>query len=269
LYFIKKFGGEKMAKIITFGIQKGGSSKTTTSGIVSYLLAQEGYKVLAVDMDSQGNLTDLLTQRDITYFEGKTILDAFQTGNVNDYIYKVNENLSVLPSDDYLATLSQFLYGTYSKKGGKIPFLLKESLESIKDDYDFIIIDTPPSLSEPMINSLCASDYVVVLCESSKWAFTAIERFLETIVHAQMNYNSDLKVVGVLRNLIDSRRTDSQAIAELIAEKYPDIVFPQIIKRRAQTGRISLNGLYDNPEIKGALVEYLPFYEELKKRVNI
>ncbi|MCP3742744.1 ParA family protein, partial [Rossellomorea sp. BNER] len=129
-----------MAKTITFGIQKGGSSKTTTSGIVSYLLAQDGYKVLAVDMDSQGNLTDLLTQKDLSFFEGKTILEAFKENNAEKYIYNVSENIDILPSDDFLATLAKFLYRDYEREQNKdINFLLKETLAPIKDRYDFII----------------------------------------------------------------------------------------------------------------------------------
>jgi chromosome partitioning protein len=257
-----------MGTTITFGIQKGGSSKTTTSGIISYLLAKEGYKVLACDMDSQGNLTDLLTQRDLQYFEGRTILEAFKENDPEKYIYKVSENLDILPSDDFLATLSKFLYLEYIKKN-EVNFLLRNTLEKVKDQYDVIIIDTPPSLSEPMINSLCASDHVVVLCESSKWAFTAIERFLETAIHAKEYYNPSLEITGILRNLIDSRRTDSKAFAELIADQYSDLVFSKVIKRKAQTGRISLNGFEDNPELKAAIEEYIPFYKELKKRVGL
>jgi chromosome partitioning protein len=259
-----------VAKTITFGIQKGGSSKTTTSGIVSYLLAKDGYKVLAVDMDSQGNLTDLLTQKDLSFFEGKTILEAFKENDPKKYIYNASENLDILPSDDYLATLAKFLYREYERKQKKdINFLLRETLDQVKDDYDFIIIDTPPSLSEPMINAICASDEVVVLCESSKWAFTAIERFLETAIHAKMNHNPNLNITGVLRNLIDSRRTDSKAFANLIESQYSDIVFSTLIKRRAATGRISLNGFEGNDELTTALEEYIPFYEEMKKRVGI
>ncbi|MEW4226393.1 ParA family protein [Rossellomorea marisflavi] len=259
-----------MAKTITFGIQKGGSSKTTTSGIISYLLARDGYKVLAVDMDSQGNLTDLLTQKDLTFFEGKTILDAFKEDDAKKYIYNVSENLDLLPADDFLATLAKFIYREYERKqkmDGN--FLLRETLKQIKDEYDFIIVDTPPSLAEPMINAICASDEVVVLCESSKWAFTAIERFLETAIHAQMNYNPDLRITGILRNLIDSRRTDSKAFADLIESQYSDLVFSHLVKRKASTGRISLNGFDNNPELDAALEEYLPFYEELKQRVGI
>ena len=145
-----------MAKVITFGIQKGGVGKSTTSGIISYLLANDGYKTLVVDMDSQGNVTDLLTNLEPDEFAGQTILEAFEEENIKPYIYKVTENLHVVPADDYLATLARLLYTNY--KNRNISLALNDLLEPIKDEYDFIIIDTPPSLSEPMVNAVCSSD---------------------------------------------------------------------------------------------------------------
>lgn len=254
-----------MAKIITFGIQKGGVGKSTTSGIVAYLMAQEGKRVLVVDMDSQGNVTDLLTQQDVEYFEGKTILEALKTGDLKEYIYPVSENLHVVPSDDYLATLAQFLYREHK---GNPSTRLKEILKKVDTEYDYIIIDTPPSLSEPMVNAVCASDHVVILAESSKWAFTAIPRFIETIEYARDNINPGLQIAGILRTMNDVRRADSKAFVELIGEEYPEQVFDVVIKRKAATGRISFEGFEDNKELDTAIEQYKIFYKELLDRVQ-
>ncbi|WP_353738326.1 ParA family protein [Peribacillus asahii] len=136
--------------------------------MLAYFLSQDKNKVLVVDMDSQGNVTDLLTQEDVEYFEEKTVLEAFKDGSVEEYIYQVNDYLHVVPADDYLATLAKLLYTEMNYKNQNLA--LKEILEPVIYDYDYIIIDTPPSLSEPMVNAVCASDYVIVLAESSKWA---------------------------------------------------------------------------------------------------
>ncbi|MED1205577.1 ParA family protein [Heyndrickxia acidicola] len=256
-----------MAKVITFGIQKGGVGKSTTSGIISYLLASEGFKTLVVDMDSQGNVTDLLTNMEPDEFAGQTILEAFEEENIKPYIHKVTDKLHVVPADDYLATLARLLYSNY--KNRNISLALNDLLEPIKDDYDFIIIDTPPSLSEPMVNAVCSSDYVVILAESSKWAFTAIPRFMETVEYAKENVNPKVEIAGILRTMNDVRRADSKAFVELIGEEYSNLVFETIIRRKAATGRIAIDGLFENKEIKEALDQYILFYDELKTRIGV
>ena len=262
--------GKKKATVITVGLQKGGVGKTTTTGILAYFLAKDGYKVLAIDMDSQGNLTDLLSQQDdLEFFNERTILEAFEVGSVEDFIYPVNDNLHLLPSNDYLSTLAKLLYTDpeWKNKSNKV-IALREILEPVLYDYDFIVIDTPPSLGEPMTNSICASDYVVLLAESSKWAFTAVPRFLETVEYAQKNINPDLQVLGILRTMNDVRRADSKAFVDLIKEYWPDLCFDEVIRRKAATGRISIEGLFDNKELSSALEQYQKFYKELMNRVQ-
>lgn len=258
-----------MAITITIGIQKGGVSKTTTTGIVAHLMTQEQKRVLVVDMDSQGNVTDLLTQLDPEKFEGRTILEAFEEMDADQYIIKVNDYLDVLPADDFLSTLPRWLYMDYMKTRKPVSLALYELLRPLQDRYDYILIDTPPSLSEHTINAVCASDYVVVLAESSKWAFTAIPRFIATAEHAAKKLELNLKVTGILRTMNDSRRADSKAFVQLIGDEYPELVFDTVIKRKAATGRLSFEGFEDNKELESALEMYKGFYEELKTRIGV
>jgi chromosome partitioning protein len=252
-----------MAKVITFGIQKGGSSKTTTSGIVAYLLSQS-HKVLAVDLDSQGNLTELLTQRDIYDFHGSTVFEALKERNARKHIKVITDNLHILTAEDHLATLASWLYANYN---GNKSLLLMETLEDVQDDYDYIIIDTPPALGEQTINALAASNAVVAMFEASKFCYSALGRFLETIVHVQNLVNKDMKIAGILRCMIDTRRTDNKALIELVEEEYKDLCFKTIITRTAATGRLSINGFNGNPELTQALAQYQGFVEELLERV--
>lgn len=258
-----------MAKTITFSIQKGGVSKTTTTGITAYLLSRDGYRVLVVDMDSQGNATNLLSQMEQDEYEDQTILNAFEDGDAKPYIISAAERIDVLPADDFLAKFPRWLYTDYGLSGKPVSLALYELLQPLQNDYDFILIDTPPSLSEATTNAVCASDWVVVLAESSKWAFTAIPRFLDTVYHVKEHINPGVEIAGILRTMNDSRRYDSKAFVELIADKYPELAFETVIKRKAATGRLAIEGFFENQELNEALTGYKHFYEELKNRIGV
>lgn len=253
------------AKIISFGIQKGGSSKTTTSGIVSYLLSKE-YKVLTIDMDSQGNLTEFLTRRDVVDFSGYTILEAMQEQNAKDYIYPITDNLHLMAADDLLATFSRWLYSDY--RSGDRSLVLDKTLSSVKNDYDYIIIDTPPALGDLTINSLAASDYIVAMFEASIFCYSALGRFLETCWHVREKVNPNLSVAGILRGLIDARRTDNKALISKVEEVYDEMCFNVVLKRNAAAGRLPITGFENNNEIDQAVGQYKEFLKELLERVN-
>jgi chromosome partitioning protein len=253
----------KSAKIITFGIQKGGAAKTTTTGITAYLLSQQGYRVLCVDLDSQGNLTELLTLTDVQEFRGRTSLEALQELDPRPYIIAVSDHIHLLPAEDLLATFSRWLYVDYR---GKTPraSMVKTMLDHVKESYDYILLDTPPALGDITMNALVASDLVVPLFESSRFCYSAIKRFLESVTSVQELANPKLQVAGILRAMIDNRRSDNKQLIELMAKEYPDITFNTVINRKAATGRLAVEGFFQNKEINDAVEQYRPFIEELK-----
>ena len=252
------------AKIISFGIQKGGSSKTTTSGIVSYLLSQDK-KVLAIDMDSQGNLTEFLGRKDVEYFNGHTILEAMQEKDVTDFIFPISDSLHLLPADDLLATFSRWLYNDH--RGNKA-LVLHEALEPVMDIYDYIIIDTPPALGDLTINALSASDRVVTMFEASVFCYSAVGRFLETCWYIREKVNPNLAVAGILRGMIDARRTDNKALISQVEETYGELCFKTVLTRNAAAGRLPLVGFENNNELDKAVAQYEIFLKELIDRVE-
>jgi chromosome partitioning protein len=252
-----------VAKIISFGIQKGGAAKTTSSGIVAHLLSKK-YKVLAVDLDSQGNLTELLTQQDIYDFHGRTVLEALMERDARPYIHPVTDTLHILTAEDLLATFPRYLYTEYR---GNRSLVLRETLETVRDSYDYIIVDTPPALGDQTINALSASDAVVIMFETSKFCYSALGRFIETVGHVQDMVNPDLKIAGILRTIVDVRRSDAKAFVELIEEEYPGMAFDTVITRKAATGRLTIHGFKENPELNQALEQYEGFVKELISRV--
>ncbi|WCK57774.1 ParA family protein (plasmid) [Aneurinibacillus sp. Ricciae_BoGa-3] len=269
-----------MGKVITLGLQKGGVSKSTTTGILAYLLANDGKRVLVVDMDSQGNVTELLTDVTANEFIGRSIYEAVIYKDAEKYIHKVSDNLDLIPANNFLALYSRWIYTSkmivlgeevreeIMPYKGKAEEQLDILLDQVRDKYDYILIDTPPSLSEQTSSALVASDYIIVLYECSKFCYSAIPNFMESLEIAKEVSSHDVEVVGILRTLNDKRRSDSKVFNDAIAEDYPDLVFKTIITRKASTGRLPFYGLSDNPELNDALSQFKEFYQELVERIG-
>lgn len=254
-----------MGTVISFGIQKGGVGKTTSCAITSYLLSKEA-KVLCIDFDSQGNLTQFLTRRDIYDFTKNTILEALQNKDGRPYIINVSQNLDLIPAEDLLSTFSRWIYTQYK---GNPYFVLRETLEPLKDLYDYILIDLPPNLGELTLNGLTASDFAVTVLQSEPFCYSALERYLETLQVIQGRTNPDLTLAGILIALSDRRTSLDHSIIDRVKEEYGDFVFGSIIKRRSRIKEFVLEGIQDKTKAdREALEQYVEFVEELKRRVH-
>nr|WP_259549630.1 ParA family protein [Heyndrickxia oleronia] len=243
-----------MAITITFGNQKGGVGKSTTSATTAYLLAEKGYKVLAIDMDSQANMVQMIANTDdLLQYEGKTIKEALEFGDVRPYVLSVTDNLHFVPADDYLVLINE----------NKDIKLLKKALEHVQEFYDFIIIDTPPALSKQTINALMVSDYIVVMFQTEKLPYNALPRFMDSIEGAIRAGNTNLQIAGILATLTDRRRNDGKELLELVREEYGDLVFKTVFPRNAKISRLSVYGFFDNPELNEAIKHHSYFLEEL------
>lgn len=249
-----------MAITITFGNQKGGVGKSTTAAATAFLLSDMGYNVLAIDMDSQSNMIQILANTDdLLQYEDKTIKEALELGDVRPYVLSITDHLHFIPSDDFLVLINE----------NRNIYLLEEALKPVQDLYDFIIIDTPPALSKQTINSLMVSDYVVVMFQTEKLAYNALPRFFDTIEGAVQAGNKNLKVAGILSTLTDGRRKDGKELLQLVREEYGDLVFKTVIPRTARISRLSVYGFFDNPELSGAIKSHKEFLEELLNDVKI
>lgn len=268
-----------MGKVITLGLQKGGVSKSTTTGVLAYLLSKDHFKTLVIDFDSQGNLTELLTNKPADDFKFNTIFQAIATKEPKKYIYEVNDNLHIIPSNNLLALFPKWLYtksmvneehmdGVKMDYSGTAVEQLDIMLNELRDEYDYILIDTPPSLSEHTTNSLVASDYVIVLYEASKFCYSAIPNFMNTVEISRKTSRHRVEILGILRTLNDKRRTDAKTFNQYIEDDYPSLVFDTIITRKASTGRLPFYGFEENDEINDALSQYKDFYIEVIQRIE-
>lgn len=254
-----------MGVTISIGAQKGGIGKSSTTCILSFLLAEKGYKVLTVDFDSQGNTTEILSRRDIYSFEEETVLNAIIDEDPEKYIINVGENLDLLPADDILSTLTNRMY----QLRRYVPTSLKDTLEHIKDRYDFIIIDQPPNLGDLSVSALVASDYVVVMLQSEPLSFKAVPRYLRLVELVKTKISHDLNLAGILPSMSDTRTRIDSSIIEQAREDYGDWVFDTVIKRRNRIKEFSLIGIQNNTkEDRDALEQYQLFLEELLHRVQ-
>jgi len=147
--------------------------------------------------------------------------------------------------------------------------ILKNTLDVVKSDYDYILIDLPPNLGGLTLNGVCASDYCVVVCQSEPFAYDALDRYMEIIQAAQQRVNPNLRIAGILISLLDARTAIGNYITERVREEYQDFVFDTVIRRKSRIIEFSVEGIKIQTKAdREAIAMYESFVEELKARVS-
>jgi len=228
-----------MARILAVVNQKGGVGKTTTAVNMGAHLAELGQRVLIVDMDSQGNATSGVGI-DVSKVE-QTVYDAIlDNARVLDALYPTSvDNLHVMPSSVHLAGLSSELATTEGRE-----FYLKETLQKIQDNYDFILIDCPPSLGLITVNSLVAAREVIVPVQCEYYALEGLSRLIQTINIVKERVNPDLDLTGIALTMFDPRTTLSKEVERETRSYFKEKVFTTVIPRNV---RISEAPSYGQP----------------------
>lgn len=254
-----------MAHKIMVSIQKGGCGKTTTTAILAEILAASGYKVLVLDLDSQGNATQMLTQRNIYEFSGQTVLEAIKEEDPEKYIVEVKENLHLLPAEDMLVTFSRYIY----TKGFNKPLeVLKNAMESIENSYDFILIDCPPNLGDTVLNATVYADYYLIPVQCEAFGLDALDRFIQFMRDAKEEGHTNVELLGIVFTMRDNRTVSEKVISDSIRRNYGESVFQTEIRRRAKIKDFSLLGTtMEKKSDINALEEYMNLTEEVIKRV--
>lgn len=230
-----------MAKILSFFNQKGGVGKTTTVLNLGAALALKGKKVLVVDADPQGNLTSglLSDEPEFTFYE--VIIGE---KDIKDDIVETNtKNLSILPgsNDSYGLEIELAVKGDWF-------FILRNKIQELNSDYDFIFIDCPPSLGILSLMSLNASDGVILPIQTEYYALEGVKQLMSTISLVRENYNSGLKLEGVLLTMCDFRNNLAVEVRREVEEAFGEHVFKTMIPRNVK--------LAEAPSFSKSIFEY-------------
>lgn len=250
-----------MAKIISVALQKGGVGKSTTAQALASTLGSMGKKVLLIDLDSQGN---------VTYSSGvdvpeKTITDVLGEDCTAEEALVYCKYYDLLTADSYLTNVevSENVSGA----------LLKDGISSIANNYDYIVIDTPPALGNLLNNALTASDYVIIPTEARPFALQGLSALYDTIQNVQNRSNSNLKVLGILLIKYHSRSILNRDIRDMICE-YADSIHTSVFNvsiregiavAEAQTVR---QPLIDYAKNSKPNIDYEEFAKEVLKRME-
>lgn len=261
-----KAGIYEQVRVIAVTNQKGGVGKTTTAINLSACLAAEGKRVLAVDADQQGNTTSGLglDKNDVPL----TIYDVFLGEATIAEVKQPTcmDGLEVIPANINLTGAEIELIGNDRRE-----YILQEALAEVKDAYDFIIIDCPPSLNMITVNALVAANTVLVPIQCEYFALEGLEQLLHTVNLVKKRLNPELEIEGIVFTMYDARTNLSLQVVEEVKRSLGQSVYRTIIPRNVRLGESPSHGLpinlYD-PKSKGAEAYALLAEEVMEKEWN-
>jgi len=249
-----------MGKIISVSNQKGGVGKTTTSLSLAASLGVLEKKVLLIDADPQGNATSGIgiNSDDFNKSSYDVLLNQCE---INDSIIKTKSpNLDIIPANIDLVAVEIELVDTNKRE-----HMLTKMIDKIKKDYDFIIIDCPPSLGLITMNALTASNSVIIPIQCEYYALEGLGKLLNTIKGIQKVHNDNLEIEGILLTMFDSRLRLSNQVKDDVKKHFGDMVFSTIIPRNVSLGEAPSHGesiIVYNSTSKGSK-SYIKFAQEV------
>ncbi|MBX3620997.1 MAG: ParA family protein [Rhizobacter sp.] len=254
-----------MTRIFCIANQKGGVGKTTTTVNLAAGLAKIGQRVLVVDLDPQGNATmgSGVDKRALKLSIYDVLLESASIAEARQRSDKVGYD--VLGANRELAGAEVELV-ELDRRDKR----LKAALEAVRDDYDFVLIDCPPSLSLLTLNGLCSAHGVIVPMQCEYFALEGLSDLVNTIKQVHANLNPDLQIIGLLRVMFDPRITLQQQVSEQLKAHFGDKVFNTVIPRNvrlAEAPSYGLPGVVFDPASKGAQ-SFVEFAEEMVARIG-
>ncbi|MGZ4134588.1 MAG: ParA family protein [Tumebacillaceae bacterium] len=249
-----------MARVIAVANQKGGVGKTTTAVNLGACLANLGKRVLLIDIDPQGNTTSGIgiNKADVRYDIYDVLINEVAAADA--ILPTSSENLSILPATIQLAGAEIELVPTMSRE-----VRLRQALQPLKSQYDYMLIDCPPSLGLLTVNSLTASDSVLIPIQCEYYALEGLSQLLNTIRMVQKHLNTSLEIEGVLLTMLDARTNLGLQVIEEVKKYFREKVYSTVIPRNVRLGEAPSHGqsiIQYDPRSRGAEV-----YLELAREV--
>ena len=254
-----------MAQVITIANRKGGVGKTTTTLNLACSLRELGKKILVIDLDPQANLTRCF---DVGNSENIKTVGHLLTAELEEESYSVEEyilsydEMDIIPSSIFLSAVeTQMRSETGSER------ILSEIINQIREHYDYILIDTSPSLNILNINALCASDSVLITADTGVFAVVGIGELLKTVQKIKKRVNPKLKVQGILLTMCDNRTNLSKLLTQQVEEMYQGkiAVFKTKIAKTVKVGEPIYSGQSIKKYAKGSSVDIA--YDNLAKEI--
>jgi len=254
-----------MAQVISLANQKGGVGKTTSSVNLSSALAELGRKVLLIDMDPQGNASSGLGIKRHDQQDKNVYNLLIGEQNINDVIFETeHENLKIIPANPDLVGAEIELIDLPNRE-----YRIKEALEDLEENFNYIFIDCPPSLGLLTINALSASNSFIVPLQCEYFALEGLSQLLNTAGLLKKKLNTSLKIAGIVLTMFDKRNNLSHQVVDEIQSHFEDKVFKTIIPRNVRLSEAPSYGqsimAYD-PRSIGAR-KYIDFARELDAKV--
>jgi chromosome partitioning protein len=254
-----------VARIFAIANQKGGVGKTTTAVNLSAALAAAGQRVLLVDLDPQGNATmgSGIDKRSLSKSVYHVLLGLASVAEVRQI--SPSGRFDILPANRDLAGAEVEMVGLERREAR-----LRQALQPVLDQLDFVIIDCPPSLSMLTLNGLCTAHGVIIPMQCEYYALEGLSDLVNTIKKVHANLNRDLKIIGLLRVMFDPRNTLGQQVSAQLERHFGDKVFRAVVPRNdrlAEAPSYGIPGVLFDRAAKGSQA-YLAFAHEMIERVK-